>query len=82
MLVPQFLMSGVLFPLSSLPSVIQPLAPIMPLTYAVGALRQVPFIRGADLGVGELQLDLLVLAAFAAFFATIAALTEHRREVA
>jgi ABC-2 type transport system permease protein len=79
-IVPQFLLSGVLFPVSSLPSVIQPLVPIMPLTYAVNALRQV-FIRGADLGVRELQVDLLVLAAFAVFFGTIASLT-IRREVA
>lgn len=79
-IVPQFLLSGVLFPVSSLPSVVQPLVPLMPLTYAVNALRQV-FIRGADLGVRELQVDLLVLAAFAVFFGTIASLT-IRREVA
>jgi ABC-2 type transport system permease protein len=79
-IVPQFLLSGVLFPVSSLPSVVQPFVPIMPLTWAVNALRQV-FIRGADLGVRELQVDLLVLAAFAVFFGTIASLT-IRREVA
>ena len=79
-IVPQFLLSGVLFPVSSLPSVVQPFVPLMPLTYAVNALRQV-FIRGADLGVRELQVDLLVLAAFAVFFGTIASLT-IRREVA
>ena len=79
-IVPQFLLSGVLFPVSSLPSVVQPFVPLMPLTYAVNALRQV-FIRGADLGVRELHVDLLVLAAFAVFFGTIASLT-IRREVA
>jgi hypothetical protein len=52
----------------------------MPLSYAVNGLRQV-LIRGADLGVGALQLDLLVLAGFAIFFASIAALT-IRRDVA
>lgn len=76
-LVPQFLLSGVLFPLSSLPSVIQPFAPIMPLSYAVDGLRQV-FIRGADLGVADLQFDLAVLAVIAVFFATIASLTIRR----
>lgn len=76
-IVPQILVSGVLFPLSSLPSVVQPFSSIMPLTYAVDGLRQV-FVRGADLGVGALQLDLLVLAAFAVFFATIASLTIRR----
>jgi ABC-2 type transport system permease protein len=76
-LVPQFLLSGVLFPVSSLPSILQPLVAIMPLNYAVDGLRQV-FIRGADLGVPALQLDLAVLAVVAAFFATIAAFTIRR----
>jgi ABC-2 type transport system permease protein len=79
-LAPQFLLSGVLFPVSSLPSILQPVVAIMPLNYAVDGLRQV-FIRGADLGVPALQLDLVVLAVVAAFFATIAALT-IRRDVA
>ena len=79
-IVPQVLVSGVLFPLASLPAVVRPFSSIMPLTYAVDGLRQV-FVRGADLGVGALQLDLVVLAAFAVFFATIASLT-IRRDVA
>lgn len=79
-LVPQFLLSGVLFPVSGLPEIIQPLVKLMPLNYAVDGLRQV-FVRGADLSVMELQVDLLVLAGVAAFFATIATLT-IRREVA
>ncbi len=76
-IVPQFLLSGVLFPQSSLPAVVRPFAPFLPLSYAVDGLRQV-FVRGADLGVGQLQLDLVVLAAFALFFATIATLTIRR----
>ena len=76
-IVPQFLLSGVLFPLSSLPAVVQPIAPFLPLTWAVNGLRQV-FVAGAGFATPELQLDLLVLAAFAAFFATIAALTIRR----
>jgi len=76
-LAPQFLLSGVLFPVSSLPGIIQPLAPFLPLTYAIDGLRQV-FIRGADLSVGALQLDLAVLAVIALFFAVIASLTIRR----
>ena len=76
-LAPQFLLSGVLFPVSSLPAVVQPLVRIMPLSYAVDGLRQV-FIRGADLGVGALQLDLVVLAVIAVLFATVASLTIRR----
>jgi ABC-2 type transport system permease protein len=79
-LVPQFLLSGVLFPLASLPAVLQPFSLIMPLTYAVNGLRQV-LIRGADLSVGALQVDLLVLVAFAVAFATLAAVT-IRRDIA
>ena len=79
-LVPQFLLSGVLFPVSSLPEIIQPFVKVMPLNYAVDGLRQV-FVRGADLSVPELQVDLLVLAGVAVFFAIIASLT-IRREVA
>jgi ABC-2 type transport system permease protein len=78
-LAPQFLLSGVLFPISSLPQILRPLAAVMPLTYAVDGLRQV-FVRGADLTLGALQLDLLVLVGFALFFAVIAAVT-IRREV-
>ena len=76
-LAPQFLLSGGLFPVSSLPSILQPIVAIMPLNYAVDGLRQV-FIRGAALGVAALQLDLAVLAIVAAFFASIAALTIRR----
>ena len=79
-LVPQFLLSGVLFPQSTLPSILQPLVNIMPLSYAVDGLRRV-FVAGADLGTWALQVDLLALVAFALLFATLAALT-IRREIA
>jgi ABC-2 type transport system permease protein len=76
-LVPQFLLSGVLFPVGGLPAVVQPFTVIMPLTYAVNGLREV-FIAGADLSTPALQADLAVLAVFALFFATIASLTIRR----
>ena len=76
-LAPQFLLSGVLFPIASLPDVVQPLVRVMPLSYAVDGLRQV-FIRGADLSVGALQGDLAVLALIAVLFAAIASLTIRR----
>ena len=76
-LVPQFLLSGVLFPVSSLPAILQPLVLVMPLAYAVDALRQV-FIRGADLAVRELQVDMLVLAFIAVLFAFVASRTIRR----
>ena len=79
-IVPQFLLSGILIPISGLPGLLQPLAAVMPVTYAVDGLRQV-VIRGADLATPELQLDLGVLALIAVFFAVIASLT-IRRDVA
>jgi ABC-2 type transport system permease protein len=79
-LAPQFLLSGVLFPVGSLPDVLQPFVRVMPVTYAVDGLRQV-FIRGADLTSSALLGDLGVLALIALFFATVASLT-IRRDVA
>jgi ABC-2 type transport system permease protein len=76
-LVPQFLLSGVLFPVSTLPAVLQPLVRVMPLAYAVDGLRQV-FVRGADLSVRALQVDLLVLVGGAVLFAVLASLTIRR----
>ncbi|HEY5629122.1 MAG TPA: ABC transporter permease [Candidatus Limnocylindrales bacterium] len=76
-LVPQFLLSGVLFSVDSLPSVLQPLVHIMPLAYAVDALREV-FIRGADLSVTAVQVDLAVLAVVAVLFAAVASRTIRR----
>jgi ABC-2 type transport system permease protein len=76
-MVPQFLLSGVLFPISSLPAVVVPFTMIMPMTYAVDGLRQV-FIAGADLGTAALQIDLLILTGFALLFAAIASLTIRR----
>jgi ABC-2 type transport system permease protein len=76
-LVPQFLLSGVLFPVSTLPAVLQPLVKLMPLGYAVDGLREV-FVRGADLSVPALQLDLTVLLGAAVLFAVLASLTIRR----
>jgi ABC-2 type transport system permease protein len=76
-LVPQFLLSGVLFPVESLPAILQPLVALMPLHYAVDALRLV-FIQGADLANAALARDVGVLALIAALFAVVASLTIRR----
>jgi ABC-2 type transport system permease protein len=57
-IVPQILMSGVIWPVATLPVVLKQLAYVLPLTYAVDALRGV-MIRGA--GIGGIALDLAVL---------------------
>ncbi|MGH2407577.1 MAG: ABC transporter permease [Candidatus Limnocylindrales bacterium] len=79
-IVPQGLLSGILFPVDQLPSILQPVARALPLTYAVEGLREV-IIKGADLASRTLQVDLVVLAAIAIAFMALAART-IRREVA
>ncbi len=79
-IVPQGLLSGIFWPVDSLPVVLQPVARILPLTYAVEALRDV-MIRGHDLTAAGVQLAIVILAAIAGLFVVLAAAT-IRREVA
>ncbi|MFI5254022.1 MAG: ABC transporter permease [Candidatus Limnocylindrales bacterium] len=79
-IVPQAFLSGILFPVDTLPDILQPVARVLPLTYAVEGLREV-IIKGADLASRTLQVDLLVLAGIAIVFMVLAAGT-IRREVA
>jgi ABC-2 type transport system permease protein len=79
-IVPQGLLGGFFWPIDQLPSLLQPVARILPVTYAIDGLRQV-MIAGADLSSGQVLLDLGVLAAIAAVFVVLAAAT-IRREVA
>jgi ABC-2 type transport system permease protein len=78
--VPQGLLGGIFWPVSSLPDALEPVARVMPLTYAVEGLREV-LVKGSDLGSPTLQLDLGVLAAVAVLLVVVATLT-IRREVA
>jgi ABC-2 type transport system permease protein len=79
-IVPQALLCGLLWPISSLPELLQPIARLLPLTYAIDGLREV-LIKGADLSSAALRLDLAVLAGIAILLAVVASLT-IRREVA
>jgi len=79
-IVPQGLLGGIFWPVSSLPDALEPVARVMPLTYAVEGLREV-LVKGSDLGSPTLQLDLGVLAAVAVLLVVVATLT-IRREVA
>jgi len=60
-IVPQFLLSGILFPVTSEPRPLQLLSDVLPLTYAVNALRDV-MLKGADLSWPSLDLDVGVVA--------------------
>ena len=79
-IVPQGLLGGFFWPIDQLPSLLQPVARILPVTYAIDGLRQV-MIAGADLSSGQVLLDLGVLMGIAAVFVVLAAAT-IRREVA
>ena len=79
-IVPQGLLGGFFWPIDQLPDLLQPVARILPVTYAIDGLRQV-MIAGADLSSSQVLLDLGVLSAIAAVFVALAAGT-IRREVA
>ena len=79
-IVPQGLLGGFFWPIEQLPPLLQPVARLLPVTYAIDGLRQV-MIAGADLTSGQVLMDLGVLVGIAAFFVVLAAGT-IRREVA
>ncbi len=76
-IVPQILLSGVLVPVSSEPNWLQVVSNVLPLTYAVEALRSV-MLEGRDLASTTLLLDLGVLAGFAALALGAASATLRR----
>jgi ABC-2 type transport system permease protein len=77
-IVPQFLLSGILFPVSSEPKALQVLSDVLPLTYAVNAMRDV-MLKGADLSWSSLQLDIGVVAFFAVVLIAAGTATLRRR---
>jgi len=79
-IVPQFLLSGILFSVNSEPKPLQVLSDVLPLTYAVNGLRDV-MIKGADLSWASLQLDVGVVAGFIVLL-VVAAVTTLRRRIA
>ena len=79
-ILPQALLGGVFWPVERLPDVLQAVAHVLPVTYAVDALREV-MIKGADFGTAVVQLDLAVLAGIAILFVVLGAGT-IKREVA
>jgi ABC-2 type transport system permease protein len=73
-LVPQFVLGGVLFPLDSLPGALRVVSHLMPMTYSVQALRDL-MIRDFTLADSSVLWNLAVLVAFAAAFLWLAART-------
>ena len=79
-IVPQGLLGGIFWPVDRLPDILQAIAHVLPVTYAVEALREV-MLKGSDLGSPVVQTDLLVLGGIAILFVVLGALT-IKREVA
>jgi ABC-2 type transport system permease protein len=77
--VPQALLAGIIWPVDSLPGILQPIAQLLPMTYGIQGLREI-LVKGADLTSRTLQIDVLVLAGMAAVLALLAMAT-IRREV-
>jgi ABC-2 type transport system permease protein len=77
-IVPQVLLSGIVFPISTEPGPLQAASHVLPLTYAVEGLRNI-MIKGADLGSSALQIDLGVVLAFCLLVILAGALTLRRR---
>jgi ABC-2 type transport system permease protein len=77
-LVPQVLLSGILFPIANEPGPLQYLSNVLPLTYAVYGMRDV-MLKGSDLASGGLQLDLAVAVVFAVAMIVLASTTLRRR---
>jgi ABC-2 type transport system permease protein len=77
-IVPQMLLSGIIFPVSTEPGPLQVLSNVLPLTYAVDGMRNI-MIKGADLGWSQLQLDLAVVVAFCIVVIAAGATTLRRR---
>lgn len=72
MIVPQGLLSGLIFPIKSMPAILQWLSYAMPLTYANNALRDI-MIRGKDLA--SVSFDIYILSAFAIAMIVLAAIS-------
>jgi ABC-type multidrug transport system, permease component len=77
-IVPQLLLSGILFPVATEPKPLQVLSDVLPLTYAVNGLRDV-MVKGADLTWGSLQIDVGVVLGFVVLLVLAAVATLRRR---
>jgi ABC-2 type transport system permease protein len=77
-IVPQMLLSGIIFPITTEPGPLQVLSKVLPLTYAVTGMRDI-MIKGADLSLPSLQLDFAVVLGFAVIVIIAGATTLRRR---
>jgi ABC-2 type transport system permease protein len=77
-ILPQVLLAGIIFPISTEPGALQVVSHVLPLTYAVSGMRDI-MIKGADLGWSSLQLDFGVMLGFGILVILAGAATLRRR---
>jgi ABC-2 type transport system permease protein len=76
--VPQLLLSGIVFPVTTEPKPLQWLSDVLPLTYAVNGIRDI-MVKGADLSWSSLELDAGVVAGFCILLIVAGTATLRRR---
>ncbi|MEO6797257.1 MAG: ABC transporter permease [Candidatus Dormibacter sp.] len=77
-IVPQMLLAGIIFPVSTEPGALQVVSHVLPLTYAVNGMRDI-MIKGADLSWSSLQLDFGVMLGFCVLVIVAGTATLRRR---
>jgi ABC-2 type transport system permease protein len=77
-MVPQVLLSGIIFPVSSEPRALQYVSNVLPLTYAVYGMRDV-MLKGSGLTSPALLLDALIVLGFCVLLIGAAGATLRRR---
>ena len=76
LLIPSIMVSGVFWPLETMPATIRPLSYVSPLTYANAGLRKVMLAGG---GFGDIGFELAVLGAFAVVMLLLSVLSMRRQ---
>jgi len=76
LLIPSIMVSGVFWPLETMPATIRPLSYVSPLTYANAGLRKVMLAGG---GFGDIGFELIVLGAFAVVMLLLSVLSMRRQ---
>jgi ABC-2 type transport system permease protein len=76
LMIPTMVLSGFIFPIDSMPAVIQPFTKLIPMTWALEVMRG-SFVKGSDFAA--LAVPLIVLAGFAAVIFTAALIATRRR---
>jgi ABC-2 type transport system permease protein len=66
---PMMFLSGVFFPIQQMPAAMQDISKVIPLTYAIEAMRKVMILGG---GLAAVRSDILILLAFGAIMLAIA----------